>query len=144
MTDKVAEIKALPICRSKQAVEMVRQLGMSKAEAARQVGVTTASVGIYAKQNGIAPGITPAGRCVNSLRAKKKLHTRAAHERRLAATTTELAEYRRAFGIPEPQEIIEARASGMTFSDIARMFGVTRNQVAGVIRRYRCGGYRHA
>lgn len=144
MTDKVAEIKALPISRSKQAVEMVRQLGMSKAEAARELGLDRSSVSICAKRNGIAPGVTDAGRRAMSRNAARVLQSAAVRKVNKEAAATAVTKYRSDKGLPDPQVIIDARASGMTYGEIARKFNIKRHQVAGVLRHHRLGGYRYA
>jgi len=48
--------------RSQQAVAMVRA-GVSKAEAARRVGITRQVVRMACNRAGLPEGVTPAGRC---------------------------------------------------------------------------------
>lgn len=133
MQKKVDEIKALPFCRSQQAVELVRRLGMSKAEAARSVGVTTAAVSHYVKRSGIPRGITEAGRAAKAVCAATHLQTEKVRKNRNAAIAASASEYRRKLGLPTPQQLIEARDAGKTYREIAKMFGITRGQASGAI-----------
>lgn len=120
MQKKIAEIKAMPLSRSKQAVEMVMRLGISQSDAAREVGITPTAVCLEAAKKGLS-GRTPAGTdaCISACRKSA-------------------ADYRARHGYPNPVLLVELHEkNGSTYADIAKRYGLTRSQVAGFIRRAR-------
>lgn len=132
MTNELDEIKALPLSRTQQAVEMVRRFGMSKADAARAVGVTPQAVSKEARRQGLR-GITDAGR-----HAMGNAFRRLTPERKRFIVRRAAAEYRARHGYPSPLAILEQHEKeGATYTEIANRYGLTRSQVAGFINRAR-------
>lgn len=114
-----------------QAVELVRS-GLSKAAAARQVGLSRWGVGRACKKHGLPSGCTAAGR-----KAMAAVQHRPMSSAAKAACLRRAKAYRKSKSFPEPVTVLRFVDRGNTYAAAARHFGITRNQVAGYVYRAR-------
>lgn len=119
------------IPKSEIAADWV-EAGYSHAEAGRIVGISREAVRQACKKRGIV-GRTEAGRLANSA-ATKGLHRGPDWVRKVEAARQR---NRAAAGLPTRKEIAALVERGLTYSQVAARLGITRNAVAGMVRRHK-------
>lgn len=122
--------------RSERGYEMVAAGTHSMAGAARELGISAAAVAKACNLRGIK-GMTPLGKIAARYQPPMTEEQRRA---RLEMARRIAAEYRKANGIPDPVEIVKLVKSGKSYAKAARVYGLTRNQVAGYINRAKESG----
>lgn len=117
--------------RTQIAVGLVRS-GLSKAEAARRVGISTQAVCTASTKAGLG-GLTEAGR--KAMQAKSP-----EFKAKIAELTRARADrYRRdmaELGM-DPAAAVRAVENGMSYRDAAKAFGISHNVIAGALYRKR-------
>lgn len=107
-----------------QAYLLVKAGTHSQAEAARECGVSSNAVSYECRKHGLR-GQTARGRARSA-------------EARIVASLREAAAYRKRIGV-DPLKAVELVGRGLSFSQVGRELGLTRNQVAGFVFRHKNG-----
>ena len=123
------------LSRTQQAVQMVLRERISKAEAARRVGLHPTGVSSTMRKMGMG-GTTQAGRKAMASNGRGPMSPDRL-KRHTERIRREAALYRKKCGIDVDRIISLHIDDGKTYGQIAKMCSVTRCQVAGYIHRHK-------